>query len=347
MKALKYPTVREALLYKNTDSESVMCELCNRKCIIRDGQMGFCKTRINREGKLYTLVYGDINALSSRPIEIKPFFHFYPGSTSLTFSTWSCNFTCPWCQNYHLSKKAPNPKKANYISPENIVDLALKMGDEGVCVSFTEPTLLFEYSLDVFKLAKKHGLYTSYVSNGYITEKALVLLKNAGMDAINIDIKGDSKTYKKYCGNIKAKFVWNTAKKALDMGIHVEIVNLIVTGVNDNLKTIKNIVKLHLKNLGPEVPIHFTRYFPAFKFNEPPTKIEVLEKAYEIAKDFGILYPYLGNVPGHKFENTYCPKCGELLIKRRNFKILRWKLKNFKCPKCKFPIKITGEYVAK
>ncbi|MDP2765897.1 MAG: radical SAM protein [Candidatus Methanoperedens sp.] len=183
-----YPTVREGLLYE-TKAQGVKCNLCERCCHIPEGKRGFCKTRANIDGKLYTLVYGDINALESRPIEIKPFFHFYPGSSALTFSTWSCNFTCPWCQNFHLSKKSPEPEDANFIAPEAIVKMAVENKDDGLCGSFTEPTLLFEYCLDAFPLARKKGLYNCFVSNGYMTLETLRMLKEAGMDAIKIDMK--------------------------------------------------------------------------------------------------------------------------------------------------------------
>ncbi len=348
MNLSKYPTVKEAILYERLADGVVRCNVCGRRCIILKGRMGFCKTRINQDGKLCTLVYGDINALDSRPIEIKPFFHFYPGSTSLTFSTWSCNFTCAWCQNHHLSKKAPDPKRANYISADEMVNIALEKKNEGICVSFTEPTMLFEYSLDVFKLAKKKGLYNCYVSNGYLTSDALLMLKEAGMDAINIDIKGDADVYKRYCGNVDVDVVWKNAKKALELDIHVEMVNLVITGVNDDENSLMQLISRHIKNVGCETPLHFTRYFPAFRFKNPPTDVKTLEDAYRMAKDAGILYPYLGNVPGHEYENTYCPSCDKLLVERWAFRILYWNItEDMRCPRCGFSINIKGRYVVK
>jgi len=342
----KYSTVRKALLFKPLAGGVVECGLCERRCRISPGKKGYCGTRLNIDGVLYTLTYGDLSAVESRPIEIKPFFHFWPGSSALTFSTWSCNFYCLWCQNWHLSKQHPNPRAAHFISPDRIVEMALKRGDEGLCVSFNEPLMLFEYSLDCFKLAEMHSLYNTYVSNGYMTMEALKMLKDAGLNGLKIDVKGDDEVYEKYCGGVNVEYVWRNAREAKSMGIHVEIVNLIVTGVNDDEACIRWIINRHLKEVGPETPIHFTRYYPAFKFYNPPTKVETLEFAYKLAKKLGVKFPYIGNVPGHPYENTYCPECGELLIKRYGYRVLKYNLtENKKCPKCGESIPIVGNYV--
>jgi len=342
------PNIKEAKLYKKKPNGKVECILCERRCILEDKQKGFCKTRINFDGKLYTLVYGDLSAVESRPIEIKPFFHYWVGSTALTFSTWSCNFTCPWCQNFSLSKVEPNPSKPNFYSPETILGLALKFGDEGLCASFQEPTLLTEWNLDLFRLGSLKGLYCCYVSNGYMTLETLKLLKESGMDGLKIDVKGDKEVYKNYCGGVNVEIVWRNAHEAKKMGIHVVIVNLIIPQVNDDEECIRWIIEKHLKELGPETPIHFTRYYPAYKFHNPPTKTETLEKAYKMAKKEGIFYPYIGNVHGHPGENTYCPNCGKLLIGRLGYKVVEYKLtEENKCPNCGFKILIKGKFVRK
>jgi pyruvate formate lyase activating enzyme len=343
---LQYPTVREALLYEKLGDDKVKCGLCERRCIISNGEKGFCKTRLNLDGRLYTLVYGDLSALESRPIEIKPFFHYWPGSTALTFSTWSCNFDCIWCQNHHLSKSGPNPSKSRYISPEKIVEQARLGNDDGLCASFQEPTLLSDWVVQLFKMGREEGLYCCYVSNGYMTTEALSLLKESGMDGLKIDLKGDAETYRRYCGGVDVEKVWRNVREAKKLGLHVEVVNLVVTGVNDDEDCLKWVIQRHLKEAGAETPLHFTRYSPAYKFHNPPTKVETLERAHEMAKKAGVLYPYLGNVPAHRCENTYCPNCGEKLVQRFGYTILTYRVtSNKKCPKCGETIPIAGEYL--
>ncbi len=345
---LQQPTVHEALLYRKLPHDKVECTLCERRCVINPGQKGFCKTRMNIGGKLYTLVYGDLSALESRPIEIKPFFHYWPGSTALTYSTWSCNFDCIWCQNHHLSKTAPQPANSSRYSPEKIVEMAVRGGDDGLCASFQEPTVLTEWNLEAFRLASDRGLYCCYVSNGYMTLEALRLLRAAGMDGLKIDVKGDMETYHKYCGGADVEKVWRNIREARKMGFHVEVVNLVVTDVNDDEQCLSWVIERHLHEAGPETPLHFTRYYPAYKFSNPPTEVETLEKAYEMARKAGVLYPYLGNVHGHGYENTYCPNCGEQLIKRFGYRISSYKVTDDKrCPKCDELIPIKGTYARK
>jgi pyruvate formate lyase activating enzyme len=341
------PNIKLTPLQESLSENKARCLICERKCILEEGKRGFCKTKMNIRGKIYTVVYGDISALESRPIEIKPFFHFWPGSTALTFSTWSCNFICPWCQNWNLSKVEPSIYNANYIPPEKVVEMALRNQDEGICVSFNEPLMLFEYSLDVFKVAKNRNLYNTFVSNGYMTLEALKMLKEAGLDGLKIDVKGSREEYKKFnVANVEV--VWRNAREAKKLGIHVEIVYLVVTGATDEESTIEDVIKTHVKELGQETPIHFTRYYPVYMYNEPPTPIEKLEWAYKRSKEFGVLFPYVGNVPGHAYENTYCPNCGELLIKRYNTLVLKYRVtEDGRCPRCNMKIPITGRYVNK
>jgi pyruvate formate lyase activating enzyme len=332
--------MREAALYEKLSGNRVRCHLCQRHCTIEDGKKGRCGMRINKGGRLIALSYGNLSAIESRPIEIKPFFHYYPGSRSLTISTWSCNFGCPWCQNYHLSGVA---REGGYTwTPEMVLGTALDGGDEGICVSFNEPTLCFEFCLDLFPLARERGLYCCFVSNGYMTEEALDMLVDAGLDGMNVDIKGRQEAYERYIGGVDVEGVWRTAEHAIRRGVHVEIVCLLVTGVSDDEETIEWIVRTHLLRLGEDVPIHFTRYFPAWRFKAPPTPIENLEMAYKKAKEAGIRYVYVGNVPG-MMEDTYCPSCGTLLIRRRGFSVSDVRLTpDNLCPCCGERIPIKG-----
>lgn len=342
-KLTQLPNVRRSIFYERIAGNKVRCTLCERRCIISPGDLGFCKTRLNIDGELYTIVYGALSAVESRPIEIKPFFHYWPGSTALTFSTWSCNFDCPWCQNWSLSKAKPNLEAVKYFPPEAIIKLAFKGGDKGLCASFQEPTLLTDWNIDLFRIGSKLGLYACYVSNGYMTLEALRALREAGMDGLKIDIKGDSRVYEAFCGGVDVEKIWRNVRESKKLGFHVELVNLIVTDVNDDEVCIKYVIERTLKEAGPDTPLHFTRYYPAYKFDRPPTSIETLERAYEMARRMGVLYPYIGNVPGHRYEHTYCPSCREPLIKRYGFRILRYKItEDKKCPNCGFRINIYG-----
>ena len=339
-------TIRRSMLYERLTGHSVRCGICERRCHLQVGQDGFCKTRRNIDGDLYTLVYGDISSISANPIEKKPFFHFWPGSYALTIGTWSCNFLCPWCQNWEISKHPPNPHRAEYIGVDQLARMVLKEKCQGISVSFNEPTLLFEYSLDLFPLARRSGLYNTYVSNGYMTLEALKTLRSAGMDAIKFDMKGGAETYREYC-NADVDIVWRNIAESKRLGMHVEVVTLLIPGVNDGDNQIQEISMRHLKTAGPETPLHFTRFHPNYKMtNRPSTPISALERAHSIAKKEGALYVYIGNVPGHKLENTYCHNCGTLLIQRYGFAVARYAISdNGKCPKCTEVIPTVGRYM--
>jgi pyruvate formate lyase activating enzyme len=340
---MEVPELKPALLFERLNSK-LRCTLCERRCAIAEGNRGFCGVRINLKGRLYTASYANISAVELRPMEIKPFYHFYPASQAVTFSTWGCNLSCRWCQNWHLSQRRP-PGRGSRIPPEDMLRLALREGAKGTCASFNEPTLLFEYCLELFPLAREHNLYNTFVSNGYMSESALRMLANAGLDAINIDIKGNEEVYRRYCSGASASVVWRNISLAKRLGMHVEVVNLVVTGVNDSEEDFKYVVENHLRHAGEATPLHFTRYHPAYRFSAPPTSVERLEAAYELARREGVLYPYLGNVPGHRYENTYCHACGRLLIKRLGYRVLSYRLKREKrCQRCGAEIPIVGEY---
>jgi len=345
-KLLKYPTVHEALFYEKLHGDKVRCGLCERKCLISTSQKGFCKTRLNVDGRLYTLVYGDISSMSANPIEKKPFFHFWPGSYALTIGTWSCNFMCPWCQNYDISKARPQPVKANYVAPEKFVEMIGYERCQGSSISFNEPTMLFEYNLDVFPLANRKGLYNTFVSNGYMTLEALRMLKDVGMDAIKFDVKGDEEAVLKYCG-VDVNVVWRNIGEAKRLGMHVEVVTLVIPSINDDDDCLREMARRHLKEAGPESPLHFTQFYPTYNMKDRPrTSVKTLEKAYSIATEEGVQYVYAGNVPGHRLENTYCPACGELLIGRFGFAVTKYRIaRNKRCPKCGREIPIIGEYM--
>lgn len=300
---------------------------------------------MNIGGELYTLVYGDLSSISANPIEKKPFFHFWPGSQALTVGTWGCNFTCPWCQNWETSKYPPEPMKASYVSPEQLARMVALEGCQGTSISFNEPTMLFEYSLDVFPVAKRSGFYNTFVSNGYMTLEALKILRDAGMDAIKFDLKGDRGAVRRYCA-ADVDVVWRNIREARGLGMHVEVVNLIIPGVNDDEEALVGIAQRCLKEVGPDVPLHFTRFYPAYKMTDrSATPVSTLERARELARKHGIHYTYIGNVPGHRWENTYCHNCGELLIQRYGFYVVKHRITERKrCVKCDTEIPISGRY---
>lgn len=346
---LTNPCIKEALLYKKLDSR-VRCEACERLCKIALDKLGFCKTRKNIDGKLYTLQYGDVGSfISANPMEKKPFYHFWPGSYALTVGTWSCNFLCPWCQNYHMSKRPPDPERCNYLSPEDFIGLVKAYDCQGTSISFNEPTLLLEYSLDVFDLAKEEGFYNTYVTNGYMTPKALKLLIEHGLDAMNIDIKGDDEAVRKYCGGVDVNRIWRNASQAKKQGVWVEITTLIIPGVNEDEECLRSIASRIRRELGESTPWHVTQYYPAYKAIEVGlfrgrTPVELLERAWHIGKEEGLNYVYVGNVPGHRYDNTYCHNCNEPLIERSIFDVVSYRItEDKKCPICGESIPIIGE----
>lgn len=335
--------VKEALL-QEVKGEKIKCLTCERRCEISEGQLGFCKTRKNIEGKLYTLIYGEIASISANPIEKKPFYHFYPGTYALTVGSWSCNFTCPWCQNFRISKAPENIGKGEFLSSENFVNLMKKYKCRGTSFSFNEPTLMFEYSLEVFYLAKRERFYNTYVTNGYMTKEALEALIEHGLDAMNIDIKGDAQFVKKYCGADVEK-IWRNATIALKSNIWIELTTLIIPGLNDDERNLIEIAKRIKTDLGENIPWHLNAYYPAYEFSwktyVPPTPLDKLERAYRIAKEVGLNYVYIGNIPNHPKQNTYCSKCNKLLIERDELKLRGYYLDNEKrCPNCKEEIPI-------
>lgn len=319
------------------------CLACERGCEIPAEGVGFCRTRKNIARRLYTLIYGEISSISANPIEKKPLYHFWPGTKSLTIGSWSCNFTCPWCQNHEISKAQEKIGQGRYLSPVEFVALAKRLGCAGTSISFNEPTLLLEYALDLFPFAQKEGLYNTFVTNGYMTLKALQALADKCLDAMNIDLKGGAEAVRKFCGADVAK-VWRNAIEAKNWGIWVELTTLVIPGVNDTAEELRAIARRIKDELGEDTPWHLNRYHPAYEFKTklyvPPTPLSTLEKAREIASAEGLRYVYVGNVPGHPHTHTYCPSCGTLLIGRHGFTITAYRLRENRCPECNTPIPI-------
>lgn len=338
----------KARLWRYLERDLIECLVCERKCKIKLGSSGICKNYINVNGELIHLGYGRLSAIESRPIEIKPLFHYWPNSTALTYSNFSCNFYCPWCQNAHLSF---SDLRDDYpiIPPEKLVDIALRMGDEGLSASFNEPTVNFDYVLDVSMIATKKGLYSMMVTNGYLTVDAIKALIEAGVDGWSVDIKGCPKM-RKALRSIDHNIIYRNSKLILDYGGHVEMVYLVVTNTNDFDECIEWIIDKHLSILGPEVPLHINRYYPAHAWREPPTPLSKLLEVKERAEKAGLRYVYVGNVHDYRLESTYCPNCRKVLIGRRYYRVTSYFLERvngkWRCPRCNHVVPIRGEYVS-
>ena len=326
--------LKEAYFYRKLEESEVQCLMCPRKCLVVEGARGVCRNRENRGGTLYALTYGRPCVISVEPIEKAPFFHFIPGHKRLCVATVGCNLRCKYCQNWHISQKRVEEVSHYNLSPEEIVEIAKKEGVKSICFTFSEPTAFYEYMYDIARLAKENGLMTSMVSNGFINPEPLRQLIEV-MDAVKIDLKGFSEDfYQEVCFG-KLEPVLNTLGILKEEGMWLEIVNLVVPPLNDDANEIKKMCQWIKKNLGDEVPLHFIRFFPRYKLTHlPATPVETLEKAIEIAKDVGLKYVYIGNVSGHKYNFTYCPKCGRCLMKRMGFFLLDNNILNGSCKFC-------------
>jgi len=331
--------MKEAMLYQRLDGKRVKCALCSHRCLILDGKRGFCGVRENRGGTLYSLVYGKCASWAVDRIEKKPFYHFFPGTDVFSFATVGCNFRCLHCQNFELSQV--QEISGEDLSPEQLVKFAKKYRCAGIAYTYTEPTIFFEYANDTAILARKEGMYNVFVTNGYMTPE--MIEKMGSIDASRIDLKSmNDKFYKRIC-SASLEPVLNSIKLLHKRG-HIEIINLVIPTKNDSEEDLRALAKW-VAALDKDIPLHFTAFYPANKMLDiPPTPAKLLEKARNIAMEEGLRYAYTGNVPGHDGENTYCPNCKELLIKRFGFDIVDYRItKDKKCPKCGAGIKIITE----
>ncbi len=325
---------REAILYEKL-GKSINCKVCERRCLISNGKKGFCDMRENVEGKLYTLNYAAASSVAVDPIEKKPLFHFYPGSTVLSLGSVGCNFRCKHCQNWNISQAELEDISLREILPKDAVKLARDYNCKSIAWTYNEPTMWLEYTIDSAKLARKDNIKTIYVTNGYMTEESLDLI-GPYLDAANVDLKGMSEQFYKELCDARMQPVLDSIKRIYEKKIHLEITNLMIPGYNDSEENIKALVNFMVNELGVDVPLHFTRFFPYYELKDvPPTAVADLEKAYKTAKDAGMKYVYIGNVPSGTGENTYCHSCGELLIERNGYQIMADSLKkDKKCPEC-------------
>ena len=316
----------------------IQCELCHRRCRVSRGNRGFCRVRENREGKYYSLVYGIPCAIHLDPIEKKPFFHVLPATSSFSLATAGCNFQCKYCQNWEISQASPEEVYGYEVPPEVVVQKAKEIGSRSVAYTYVEPTIFYEYMCDIGQLVKKAGLLNVCHSNGFINPDPLRDLCKV-LDAANIDLKGFTETfYHEMCGG-ELTPVLETLKTLKKEKIHVEITNLVIPTYNDDMSVVREMCLWVKKELGANTPIHFSRFYPMYKLRSlPPTPVATLDKAREIALSSGLEYVYIGNVPGHEGENTFCPGCKKMIIQRRGYMVGEIHLKGGKCGYCGRPI---------
>jgi pyruvate formate lyase activating enzyme len=327
---------KESDFYQKLSGDYVTCRLCSFFCKIEKGSRGICKVRANMDGKLYSLNYGKLSAVNIDPIEKKPLFHFYPGTKTFSIGTFGCNFSCQNCQNYSISQVEKDQILATpSYQAKDIVSEAIKNNCPSISYTYNEPTLMSEFCIEIMKEAKKKGLKNIFVSNGYMSK---IFLKEIlpYLDAINIDLKSSSEDfYLKICGAHLSPILSNM-KDIKKAGVHVEITTLIIPELSDSKEELEKIALFILKNLGPSVPWHISAFSPeiSWKLKEiPKTSFKKIEEVYKIAKESGLKHVYSGNIESKTMENTYCPNCGTLNIKRNDYKISRLD-KNGKCHKC-------------
>ncbi len=337
--------LKEAMLYEQLEGNKVKCNLCARRCIIPEGSIGFCGVRKNVEGKLYSLVYGKAISACVDPIMKKPLSHFHPGSLVMSIATIGCNFRCKFCDNWVISQE--REIKGRDFPPEEVVKATIKHGCQGISYTYTEPTIFFEYAYDTAKIAHEKGLFNTFVTNGYMTPEAVRTIAPY-LDAATVDFKGggNPEFYKSFSAVPSVEPIYESLKEMKKQGIHIEITNLVVPKMGDSLDDIKKLATWIKDNLGEDTPFHLLRFHPNYQLTElPSTSISTLEKACEVSKEAGLNYVYIGNVPGHRYENTYCPNCGELLIQRFSFDIVKWRLtEDMRCPSCGQKIPIKGKF---
>jgi pyruvate formate lyase activating enzyme len=327
--------MKEALLYDKLPENRVRCRLCAHRCTITDGHMGLCQVRENRGGTLYTLVYGRTISQAVDPIEKKPLYHFRPGSLSFSMATPGCNFRCEWCQNWEISQM---PREQHLIggqpaTPEQIVDRARRAGCRSIAYTYTEPTIFFEYCHDTARLARAAGLANVYVTNGFMTPEMLDMARQ-WLDAANVDLKAfRDETYRRFIG-ARLQPVLDSLSKMKALGIWLEVTTLIIPGLNDDPEELRELAEFLHRELGPDTPWHISRFFPHYHMRQtPPTPIETLHQAEEIGRVAGLRYIYLGNVAEET--NTFCPGCGNLLIRRIGFSVAENSLlADGTCPDC-------------
>jgi pyruvate formate lyase activating enzyme len=336
--------MKQASLFRPVADERIMCTACARYCQLSEGQTGFCGIRKNVGGKLFLLSYGKAVAVHIDPIEKKPVTHYMPGTRIFSIGTTGCNFICKYCINYDLSQR--REVAGTELSPTKIANLALKERCQGIAYTYNEPGIFMEYARDVGLLAHKRGLFNIFVSNGYGTPDSVAMMKQF-LDCITVDFKGNGNEMfvRKFIGIPNVEPIFDTLADIKEhSSIHVEITDLVVPDIGDDLNEARHLSRWIFDNLGPDIPIHFLRFFPSYKMMDfPETPIKTLEAHCDVAKIEGLNYVYVGNVPGHPLEHTYCPACKKIVVERFATEVIGWHLsKDNRCIYCGERIAIQG-----
>ncbi|MFH1996932.1 MAG: AmmeMemoRadiSam system radical SAM enzyme [Candidatus Omnitrophota bacterium] len=328
----------EAMYYKVMDSGAIRCELCPRHCVLHEGMRGFCRAREPKGGKLYSFVYGNPTAVHVDPIEKKPFYHLLPGTSSFSIATAGCNYRCKYCQNWEISQFKPEETVNQDLPPQSVVDGALRYKCRTIAYTYTDPAIFYEYMRDTSLLAKARGILNVSRTNGSLNPEPIKEMAGF-LDATNIDLKGFDQAFYSSVPEGYLKPVLDNIIYLKKRKVHIELTNLIVPTLNDDMTTIRKMCKWIHDEAGKEVPVHFSRFHPTYKLrNLPPTPVATLERARSVAFEEGLEFVYIGNVPGHEANNTYCPNDKKLLIQRAGYRTLENNIEKGKCKFCGYGI---------
>jgi pyruvate formate lyase activating enzyme len=326
---------REAMLYETLPGGRARCDVCQWRCVINPGKLGVCRMRINRDGKIFAMNYAEISSMAPDHIEKKPLFHFFPGTYAFSLGGWGCNFHCKGCQNWEISC-ADIPRGSRQLLPEREIELTKDYNCQGIAWTYNEPAIWLEYTLDSAKLAKENDLYTVYVTNGYATPESLDAI-GPWLDAWRVDVKGFTDAFYRELAKIPHwRGILDVARRAKEKWhMHVEVVTNIIPTMNDDEEQLRGIASWIRDDLGELTPWHVTRFHPLHEFtNLSATPLATLEKAYQIGKKAGLKFVYLGNVPGHEYENTVCYSCGKMVVRRIGYDTEVVGLNGSKCKFC-------------
>ncbi|MBW2970968.1 AmmeMemoRadiSam system radical SAM enzyme, partial [Candidatus Woesearchaeota archaeon] len=325
--------IKEAYYYQNRGS-AVQCLLCPKECTLSNNTRSICRARYNKDGILYTLAYANPCSMHVDPIEKKPLYHYMPTTTSFSIATGGCNFTCLNCQNWEISQSNPDELETIEVKPEAVVEAAQRANCKTIAYTYSEPSIFYEYMLDTSRLAAEQGIKNLWITNGYLNEKPFREFSKY-LGAANVDLKGfDDNFYIKVCSGTRDP-VLNTLKILKEQKNWFEVTHLMIPTLNEDMDKLREMAKWIYKNLGTDYPLHFSRFSPAYKLTHlPATPVKLLEAGRKIAVEEGIKYVYIGNVPGHEAQNTYCPNCGKIVVKREGYAVGLTNLNNSACVNC-------------